>query len=148
MHIHYQNMHYHIGNVFCVVVRNVHGLISQIQNQIRTIKILSLPYILMSINTLYVVLYTVDALSMKINSVNFVRLIPQQKRLWQRRNKIYAQWICLMSLGVEDISGFPGVFDFGFPRVITVGVPGKVYIWFPGRVFFWDSCESMFTIIT
>ena len=33
-------MHYHIGNVFCVVVRNVHGWIFQVQNHIRKIQML------------------------------------------------------------------------------------------------------------
>ena len=38
VHIHHQNMHYHIGNVCCVVVYNVHVLIPQFQNQISRTK--------------------------------------------------------------------------------------------------------------
>ena len=37
VHINHQNMHYHIWNVFCVVVNNVHVFISQVQNNIITI---------------------------------------------------------------------------------------------------------------
>ena len=42
-------MHYHIGNVFCVVVRNFHGWIFQVHNQISTITMLALPKALMNI---------------------------------------------------------------------------------------------------
>ena len=51
LHIHHQNMHYHIGNVFCVVVRNVHGWILQVHNQINIIQMSAPPYNFMSINT-------------------------------------------------------------------------------------------------
>ena len=45
------NMHYHIGNVFYVVVSNFHRLILQVQNNIITIKTLSQSYNFMSTNT-------------------------------------------------------------------------------------------------
>ena len=53
--IHHENSHDHIENVFCIVMRNVHVLILQFQNQIIKIKILSPPYYFMSIKhcTLY-----------------------------------------------------------------------------------------------
>ena len=35
VHIHHQNMHYHILNVCFVVLYNVHGVIFQVHNQIR-----------------------------------------------------------------------------------------------------------------
>ena len=38
VHTHYQTIHYHIGNVFCAVVHNVHGLILQVQNNISAIQ--------------------------------------------------------------------------------------------------------------
>ena len=40
VHIHNQNMYYHIGNKFYGDLQNVHEFISQVQNQISTIKIL------------------------------------------------------------------------------------------------------------
>ena len=75
VHIHNQNMHYHIGNVFCIVLRNIHGLIFQAHNHISTIHMLAPLYVFMSINTLEVVLCMDDALLMKINSFNCMRLI-------------------------------------------------------------------------
>ena len=62
VNIHNKSMHYHIGNMFWFVVCNVHGLIFQVQNQIRKIKMLSLPYNLMSIKILHGVLCMADAL--------------------------------------------------------------------------------------
>ena len=47
VHIHHQNMHYHIGNECCVVV---HVFISQFQNEISTIQVLVLQYVFMFIN--------------------------------------------------------------------------------------------------
>ena len=41
MHTHHQNMHKHIGNMCCVVMRNVHGFIFKVQNNTNTIRILS-----------------------------------------------------------------------------------------------------------
>ena len=78
VHIHHQNIHCHIGNVFCVVVRNFHIWILQVHNQISTIQILASPYVFIYINTFHVVMFILDALSMKINSVNCVRLIQMQ----------------------------------------------------------------------
>ena len=78
MHTHHQNMHKHIGNMCCVVMRNVHGFIFKVQNNTNTIRILSPPYVLISINTLHVVLCMVDALSMKRNSTTCVRLLQMQ----------------------------------------------------------------------
>ena len=37
VHIHNQNMHYHIGNLFCGVVHNFHVFIFKVQNLISTI---------------------------------------------------------------------------------------------------------------
>ena len=65
VHINHQTMHYHIGNVFCVVVRNVHVCTFQVQNQISTIQKLAPQYDFISINTYYVVLCMEYALSMK-----------------------------------------------------------------------------------
>ena len=78
MHIHRQIMHYRIGNMCSAVVHNVHGFIFQVYNQISTIQNLALPYVCMCINTLHVVLYMSDALSIKRNSFNCVRLIHIQ----------------------------------------------------------------------
>ena len=75
VNIHPQDIHYHIGNLFCGVVRNVHRWIFQFQNQISTNQLLAPPYYFMSMNTYHAVLCMVDSLSMKINSVNFVRII-------------------------------------------------------------------------
>ena len=72
-----------------VVVRNFHGLIFQVENHISIIKMLSPPYIIMSINTLYVVLCMADALSMKIKSVNCVIRLQMQlllKNFTQEKN--------------------------------------------------------------
>ena len=41
VHIHHQNMYYQIENMFCIVVKNVHFLIFQVQNQISIITMLS-----------------------------------------------------------------------------------------------------------
>ena len=49
VHIHHQNMHYHIGNVFCIVVHNVQVLTSQVQNNMRVIQMLVLQYVFMCI---------------------------------------------------------------------------------------------------
>ena len=76
--IHNKNMYYHIGNVFCVVVRNFHGLIFQVHNQIGTIIMLYQSYNFMSIITYHVVLCMTDVLSMRRNSVNCVRIIHIQ----------------------------------------------------------------------
>ena len=78
VHIHHQTMYYHIGNVFFVVIRNVYVWIFQVQNQISKIQTLDPPYHSMSINTQHVILCMTDALSMKSNSVNFVRLLQIQ----------------------------------------------------------------------
>ena len=75
VHIYNQIMIYHIGNVCGIFVRNVHGLIFQVQNKIRKIQMLAPPYVFVSVNKLHVVLLIKDALLMKINSVNCVRLL-------------------------------------------------------------------------
>ena len=75
VHIHDQNMLYHIGNVFCVFVYNYHGLIFQVQNHISTIQILAQSYVFMSINAQQAVLCMADSISMKRNSVTCVRLL-------------------------------------------------------------------------
>ena len=49
VHIHHQNMHYHIGNVFCGVVHNFHTLIYQVQNQISIIHMLVLQWVFVCI---------------------------------------------------------------------------------------------------
>ena len=49
VHIHHKNMHYHIENVFCSVVKNIHVLTSQVQNMIHTIKKLFLQHVLIYI---------------------------------------------------------------------------------------------------
>ena len=61
---HNQNMHNYIGNVCCVVVYNVHKWIFQVQNHISTIQMLASPYIFMCINTLHILLFLSDSLSM------------------------------------------------------------------------------------
>ena len=71
-------MHYHIGNVCCVVVKNFHGLIFQVHNQISTIEMLAPPSKFMSINTLHFLLCTEEAISIKRNSVNYVMLLHMQ----------------------------------------------------------------------
>ena len=72
VHIQHQNMHFHIGNVFCVVVSNSLVLIFQVQNQIIIIQMLVRLYVFVSINTLHVVLGMSYTHSMKINSVRCV----------------------------------------------------------------------------
>ena len=49
--IHHQNMHDHIGHVFCVVVQNSQVLIFHFYNHIITIKMLSQSYFFVRINT-------------------------------------------------------------------------------------------------
>ena len=78
VNLYHQTMRYHIGNVFCVVLRNFHRWIFQVQNQISTIQMLDQPYNFMCINTKHVVLCMVDALSTKINIFNCVRLLHIQ----------------------------------------------------------------------
>ena len=78
MHIHHQNVHDHIGNVFCVVVPNVHILIFQGQNKTITIQMLAQSYYFMYINAEHFVLFIADTLSMKRNSANCVRLLQMQ----------------------------------------------------------------------
>ena len=73
VHIHHQNMHYRIG-ILCCVMYNGHELILQVHNMISTISILLLQYIFMFITYFQVVMCKEDALSMKINGVNCVRL--------------------------------------------------------------------------
>ena len=81
MHIHHQNMHNYIGNMLCVVFINVQILIFQIQNQTRKIKMLSQSYVFISIKKFYIVLWMLDTLAMKRNSVNYVRLLHMQSLL-------------------------------------------------------------------
>ena len=75
VNIHDQTIHCHIRIFFCLVVQNVHILIFRVNNNIGIIKMLAPPYGFMYINTLHVVLFITDTLSMKRNSVNCVRLI-------------------------------------------------------------------------
>ena len=75
IHMYHQNIHYQIVNLFCIVVRNVQGLIFQVHNQISTINMLVPPYVFMCINTFQFALCMVDAISMKINSVHCLRLL-------------------------------------------------------------------------
>ena len=75
VYIHHQIMLYHIGNVCCIVVRNLHVLIFRVQNQISTIKMLSGKYVFMCINKWHIVLWMTDILLMKRYSVNCMRLI-------------------------------------------------------------------------
>ena len=39
-----------------------------------------------------------------------------------------------VSLGVEDISIFPGVVSLGIYSVVVLGVPGLLALWVPGDV--------------
>ena len=78
VHIHNKTIHYHIGNVFCIVASNVHICILQVQNQINTIQMLDPPYDFMYINAHNVVLCMVDYHLIKINCVNCVRLLKIQ----------------------------------------------------------------------
>ena len=77
--IHHQKMHYHIENVFCGFVNNIHVLISQVHNHISTVKILFLQYVFMCITLFRVVPCMEESLLIKINSVNCVRLPLIQK---------------------------------------------------------------------
>ena len=65
VHIHHENIHYHIGNFCCDVVHNVYILITQLKNQISRIHMLFLQYIFLCITYFQVVLHMVDAFSMK-----------------------------------------------------------------------------------
>ena len=51
VHIHHQTIHYRIGDLLLVVMRNAHVWIFQVQNQISKIQMLNPPYDLISINT-------------------------------------------------------------------------------------------------
>ena len=74
VNIYHQNMHYHIWNMFCIAVHNVHVLKLQVHNQIIRIPVLVHQYIFMCINKLQYAMWMSDTLSMKIKCVNFVRL--------------------------------------------------------------------------
>ena len=78
VHIHHKIMRHHIRNVSCVVVCNVHGSIFQVKIQIITIQILALSYVFMCINTLNVVLCVGDAILMRRNSANCVKILQMQ----------------------------------------------------------------------